>query len=464
MDHQLDEAEREPDGLPARAPRAARAIADTLFGKVNPSGRLPVSWPKDSSSFPLAYNEAGKPYDPRFPFGYGLSYTRFKLDDLRAPWHASPGQRISASVDVANVGRQRGRRTRSWPSSSPATAAGASWPSTASTRGRQHRRATARLTFSARRAPTSSSSATSAGPSGSAEAQPAPENCAVMRSSRPGSSTSSTSSPASIDRVGLRHEARCRRAAPRSPARRRAAPSSATARPGGGRVVGDLELDDLEPLLAAGRAGARARSAAPRARSGAGSGRSRDTAGWMPSSLKCSQVPRVVDAGDDPLAEVLLLGDLADQQVVLVVAGDRDRRGRRAGCRRARAPTARSRRRTGRRARAPARRSGSGGGPARCSVTSWPFVEQLAREVPADLAGAGDDRRTARPSALRRAPPARAARSRSASGRSSAGPARRTRRRARGSSTRAITRGDLEAPLGDLGDRRGSCCRRWWRR
>ena len=87
------------------------AIGDTLFGKASPSGRLPVSWPKDSSSFPLAYNEAGKPYDPRFPFGYGLSYTRFKLDDLRAPWHASPGERISASVDVANVGHRAGTDT-----------------------------------------------------------------------------------------------------------------------------------------------------------------------------------------------------------------------------------------------------------------------------------------------------------------------------------------------------------------
>ena len=51
--------------------------------------------------------------------------------------------------------------------------------------------------------------------------------------------------------------------------------TSATARPAAGAPVGDLELDDLQPLLLAGRAGARARSAAPRARSGAGSGRSR---------------------------------------------------------------------------------------------------------------------------------------------------------------------------------------------
>ena len=111
MDHQLDEANA---SLMAFLPgtEGGGAIADTLFGKASPSGRLPVSWPKDSSPFPLAYNEAGKPYDPRFPFGYGLSYTRFKLDDLRAPWHASPGQRISASVDVANVGQQPRHRHR----------------------------------------------------------------------------------------------------------------------------------------------------------------------------------------------------------------------------------------------------------------------------------------------------------------------------------------------------------------
>jgi beta-glucosidase len=110
MDRQLDEADA---SLMAFLPgtEGGAAVADALFGKVNPSGRLPVSWPKDSSQFPLAYNEAGKPYDPRFEFGYGLSYTRFKLGHLRAPWHASPGERIDASVDVANVGRRAGGNT-----------------------------------------------------------------------------------------------------------------------------------------------------------------------------------------------------------------------------------------------------------------------------------------------------------------------------------------------------------------
>jgi hypothetical protein len=71
-----------------------------------------VTWPISPAVPPAPwYNEPGKPYDPRFPFGYGLSYTRFKLHDLPAPWHASLGQRISASVDVVNVGHRPGSDT-----------------------------------------------------------------------------------------------------------------------------------------------------------------------------------------------------------------------------------------------------------------------------------------------------------------------------------------------------------------
>ncbi len=195
MDHQLAEANA---SLMAFLPgtEGGGAIGDTLFGKASPSGRLPVSWPKDSSSFPLAYNEPGKPYDPRFAFGYGLSYTRFRLGDLRAPWHASPGQRISASVDVANVGRRPGTDIVL----AFLVAGDGSRRLVAFDRvdlGR-HRRGAPTWRSAHRRAPTGSSSETSAGPSGSAEAHPAPENCEVMRSSRPGSSTSRTSSPASM--------------------------------------------------------------------------------------------------------------------------------------------------------------------------------------------------------------------------------------------------------------------------
>jgi beta-glucosidase len=103
MNHQLDEAAA---SLMAFLPgsEGGAAIGDALFGKVNPSGRLPVSWPKASSQLPLAYNEPGKPYDPRYPFGFGLSYTRF---DLGKP-SVHDGR---ASVIVRNVGKRSGDRT-----------------------------------------------------------------------------------------------------------------------------------------------------------------------------------------------------------------------------------------------------------------------------------------------------------------------------------------------------------------
>jgi beta-glucosidase len=106
MNHQLDEAAASVMAfLPGS--EGGAAIGDALFGKVNPSGRLPVSWPKASSQLPLAYNEPGKPYDPRYPFGYGLSYTRFEVSHLKV----SPGDTVRASVKVRNVGSRAGTDT-----------------------------------------------------------------------------------------------------------------------------------------------------------------------------------------------------------------------------------------------------------------------------------------------------------------------------------------------------------------
>jgi len=109
MNEQLDEANA---SLMAFLPGAegGSAIADALFGKYNPSGRLTVSWPKSIDQFPLAYNEEGAPYDPRYRFGYGLSYSRFETKRLSAPGHASRHGKLSFSVDVANRSRRGGDR------------------------------------------------------------------------------------------------------------------------------------------------------------------------------------------------------------------------------------------------------------------------------------------------------------------------------------------------------------------
>jgi beta-glucosidase len=105
---------------------SGNAIADVLFGDVNPGGKLPVTWPRSVGQVPIYYNhmntgrppEANNrytskyldvPWTPRFPFGYGLSYTQFKLTDLKlsAPQIRS-GDKLTVSVEVQNVGKRAG--------------------------------------------------------------------------------------------------------------------------------------------------------------------------------------------------------------------------------------------------------------------------------------------------------------------------------------------------------------------
>ncbi len=118
--------------------RGGEAIADELFGVVNPSGRLPMTFPVDLAQVPrptapdrkTTQGSPGAPYKPRFdvdygiegadvgykwdlrrgitplfPFGFGLSYTRFAESGLEV---RAEGDRIIASVDVANVGGRDG--------------------------------------------------------------------------------------------------------------------------------------------------------------------------------------------------------------------------------------------------------------------------------------------------------------------------------------------------------------------
>ena len=93
------------------------AVADVLFGDVNPSGKLPFSFPNSVGHLPAYYN-AKMPPDarylmsdraPLFPFGYGLSYTRFTYSNLRVtPRKIEPGGHAVVRVDVANTGKRAG--------------------------------------------------------------------------------------------------------------------------------------------------------------------------------------------------------------------------------------------------------------------------------------------------------------------------------------------------------------------
>ena len=108
---------------------AAYAIGDVLFGDVNPSGKLTMTFPKNVGQIPLFYNHknTGRPLlegkwfekfrsnyldvdnDPLYPFGYGLSYTNFQYSDitLSAPTMGQDGS-VTAMVTVTNTGKYDG--------------------------------------------------------------------------------------------------------------------------------------------------------------------------------------------------------------------------------------------------------------------------------------------------------------------------------------------------------------------
>lgn len=104
------------------------AIADVLFGDYNPSGKLPMTFPRSVGQIPIYYNHlnTGRPFDhehpnkytsryfdsqngPLYPFGYGLSYTRFSVSDVQL---SSPklhkGDTLKARVTVKNTGKRAG--------------------------------------------------------------------------------------------------------------------------------------------------------------------------------------------------------------------------------------------------------------------------------------------------------------------------------------------------------------------
>jgi beta-glucosidase len=94
-----------------------RAVADALFGEINPSGHLPVTIPRSIGQLPLFYNHkpsALRGYlfestEPLFPFGYGESYTTFEYSNLQLSTdQIGPQGRTTATVEVTNTGDRAG--------------------------------------------------------------------------------------------------------------------------------------------------------------------------------------------------------------------------------------------------------------------------------------------------------------------------------------------------------------------
>ncbi len=116
----------------AQGSEAGNAIADVLFGDVNPSGKLTTSFPRMVGQLPLYYNHknTGRPHPdyapykkfvscyidvinaPLYPFGYGLSYTDYEYSDFNISSSDMPMDgSVTASVTVTNKGKMDGKET-----------------------------------------------------------------------------------------------------------------------------------------------------------------------------------------------------------------------------------------------------------------------------------------------------------------------------------------------------------------
>ncbi|HEX2906189.1 MAG TPA: fibronectin type III-like domain-contianing protein, partial [Phototrophicaceae bacterium] len=92
--------------------------AEALFGQLNPSGKLTISIPVHVGQQPVFYSQVrgqhGNRYadltqEPLFPFGHGLSYTQYSYSNLRLDTKTpTPGQAVTVSVDVQNIGQRAG--------------------------------------------------------------------------------------------------------------------------------------------------------------------------------------------------------------------------------------------------------------------------------------------------------------------------------------------------------------------
>ena len=109
---------------------AGQAVADAIFGKIDPSGKLPITWPSDAAApagdfntgapsplgdepkffdqLPYTGSGQGSGYNPLYPFGYGLSYTTFSVTGLSATSSVSRSGTVSTSFTVTNTGGRAG--------------------------------------------------------------------------------------------------------------------------------------------------------------------------------------------------------------------------------------------------------------------------------------------------------------------------------------------------------------------
>lgn len=120
----LAEAEPLADAILAAwypGPAASQVIAKTISGRLNPGGRLPVTFPRISEQCPIYYGTlTGSGYtnikqqpdpsvmQPLYPFGYGLSYTSFRIDNLRADETVETGGTFKVYADAENTGEVTG--------------------------------------------------------------------------------------------------------------------------------------------------------------------------------------------------------------------------------------------------------------------------------------------------------------------------------------------------------------------
>lgn len=96
-----------------------QAVAEVLFGDINPSGKLSTSFPRSAGQLPVYYNHPYSaevdykfgPWKPLYEFGQGLSYTTYEYGAPVVPSRVLPGQEIPVSVEVSNTGKMAGEES-----------------------------------------------------------------------------------------------------------------------------------------------------------------------------------------------------------------------------------------------------------------------------------------------------------------------------------------------------------------